>query len=144
MTQTTLWLEAEPSLMGVRYLGAAIRGICALVLREEQAAEFDLALVEAATNIVKHGFSGRLDGRVRLRLGISDNRVEIELRDNGSAFDPLLAAPQNAPWDTDRYESFDTLPEGGFGVSLVHALVDGCTYRRQDNENVLILWKNIE
>lgn len=141
--KTTLWLEAEPSLLGVRYLGAATRGICALVLREEQAADLDLALVEAATNIIKHGFSDRLDGRIRLRLDVSEQRVEVELRDNGPAFDPL-SAPQDTPWDTDSYASFDALPEGGFGVSLVRALADGCEYQRQDGENVLILWKYLE
>lgn len=137
---TTLWLEAEPSLLGVRYLGAATRAICALVLHEEQAAELDLALVEAATNIVKHGFCGRSDGRIRLRLDVSEERVEVELRDNGPAFDPL-SVPQAAPWDADSDASFDALPEGGFGVSLVRALADGCNYQRQDGENVLILWK---
>lgn len=137
---TTLWLEAETSLMAVRYLGAATRGICAQVHCDQTAADLDLALVEAATNVVKHGFSGRPDGRLRVRIDLSEEQITIELHDNGPAFDPL-SAPPNAPWDTDAYDTFETLPEGGFGIALVRALVDGCTYERTKDGNVLTLWK---
>lgn len=137
---TSIWLEVEPSLIGVRFLGVATRGVCAQVLGDEQAAEMDLALVEAATNVIKHGFANGCGGRLRVQINMSDHHVEVILRDDGPAFNPLTA-PESAPWDNGDYESFESLPEGGFGIALIRALVDKCTYHRESDENFLTFQK---
>lgn len=137
---TSLWMEIEPTLLGVRFLGAATRGVCAQVLGDDEAADLDLALVEAATNVVKHGFAGRADGRLRVQLIVTDAFVEIVLRDDGPEFDPL-AGTGNAPWEGGGYGSFEDLPEGGFGLGLIRALVGDCTYSREAVDNVLVLRK---
>lgn len=138
---TTLWLEVRPTLFGVRFLSAATRGVCAQILGDDEAAELDLALVEAATNVVKHGLAGRADGRLRVQLTLTETSVEVVLRDDGPAFDPLADAG-SAPWEQADYQSFDDLPEGGFGLGLIRALVDGCAYRHEAGDNVLTLRKD--
>lgn len=137
---TALWLEVQSTLLGVRFLGAATRGVCAQVLGDDDAADLDLALVEAATNVVKHGFEGRADGRLKVQLVVKEDHVEIVLRDNGPQFDPL-ANTSSAPWERD-YQSFDDVPERGFGLGLIRALVDDCAYDHADGENILTLRKN--
>ena len=71
-------IQVAPTLGGVRLLGAALRGMCLQVLPEDEASEMELALVEAATNIVKHAFSGMTGGQLSAELKIGETFVEVD------------------------------------------------------------------
>ena len=133
-------IQVAPTLEGVRLLGAALRGVCLQVLTDDEASEMELALVEAATNIVKHAFSGMTGGQLSAELKIGETFVEVVLCDNGAAFNPLLTHT-SAPWAEDDYKDFDDLPENGLGLGLIVALTDGQSYHRENGKNALRLQK---
>lgn len=96
-------------------------------------AELELALVEAANNIVIHGHEGKDDGRIGLAVRIDAETVELELTDRG----PPVAAEALEP----RPISLDD--ESGRGMAIIHACVDHVGYRRADGVNHLLLVKRI-
>jgi serine/threonine-protein kinase RsbW len=72
------------------------------------------AVGEAFNNIVLHGYSGRREGSVDLRIQTRRGHIRIELRDWGSGFDPTdVPAP-----------AFDTLPESGLGLYIMQSFME--------------------
>tara|TARA_E500000318_G_scaffold39366_3_gene37937 strand:- start:642 stop:1130 length:489 start_codon:yes stop_codon:yes gene_type:complete len=133
-------IQVEPSLPGVRLLGVASRAICLQSLSEDEASEMELALVEAATNVVKHGFNEVPEGQLAAEFKIDEASIEVVLRDNGPEFNPLTA-PASTPWAEGNDENFDDLPENGFGLGLIIELTDTQSYQRDNEQNALSLSK---
>jgi anti-sigma regulatory factor (Ser/Thr protein kinase) len=81
-----------------------------------------LATSEAVTNAVVHGYEETHKGRVDMSIQLSDSSVTITIRDYGSG---LGRKPYTAP-DTG-------IPhEGGYGVYLLHSLMDEVEVRSLD------------
>ena len=103
----------------------------------------ELALQEAATNIVRHGYMGNnLAERIRLHLSLRPvldvhqkerRALIIELFDTGMTFD-IANAPYNLP-DPDQ------LSESGYGLYLIHKLTDQLGYFQQLGQNCLQMIK---
>lgn len=93
------------------------------------------AVGEAFNNVALHGYAGRSDGRVELRIETKHGRIRIELRDWGSSFDPnAVRAPE-----------LDTLPESGLGFFIMQSFMD-LAYRpgRSGRPNLLTLSKVLD
>ena len=90
-----------------------------------------LAIQEVCTNIVDHAYAHMPDGRISLEFELLRHLLVIEIRDTGQSFDPdSIPAPD--------------LEEGqihGYGLFLIHALMDKVEYYRQANQNVWRLSK---
>lgn len=115
---------------------AALAGLVARGLPAPVAADARLVLEEAFTNIVKYAHAdGGSDHPVHLRLARHADRLEIELVDDGRAFDPL------APAATELEKPFRERADGRMGLSLIRALMDQCRYRRDAGRNHLHLQK---
>ncbi|MCR4407576.1 MAG: ATP-binding protein [Anaerolineae bacterium] len=78
-----------------------------------------LAVQEAATNIVEHAYEGRPDGRVKFVLRAHGACLEIEISDQGKGFD----------FDAVPLPTWSEMQEGGYGVFLIKSLVDDVSYR---------------
>jgi len=132
----TLVLHATPQeVMGaveaLQALGQALR------IPEKQIFGLALALEECASNIVNHAYQRDARQTFRVTFESTANRVSLELRDHGPAFDPTQAPVIEKQGDDDR------LP-GGWGIQLVRRYVDEVRYARERNENVLRLVKHFE
>ena len=101
-------------------------------------AEIQLLLEEAFTNIVKYAHAdGRDDHPVQLRLQVTAGWLELELVDDGIAFDPFAQA-------VDQLERpFAERSDGLMGVPLIKALADEHRYARRGGHNHLTLRKRI-
>lgn len=101
-------------------------------------AEIQLLLEEAFTNIVKYAHAdGRDDHPVQLRLQLTGGWLELELVDDGIAFDPFAQA-------VDQLERpFAERSDGLMGVPLIKALADEHRYARRGGHNHLTLRKRI-
>ena len=97
--------------------------------------EIQLAVEEWYVNIVNHGFGGKNEGQVRLEMAFAGDWLEIEVADNGPAFDPHSLPPPEKP------KSVEEAQIGGLGVFFIRKLMDGTTYRRVDNKNIFIMRK---
>ena len=92
----------------------------------------ELAVNEAASNVMRHAYEGREDGRIVVEADANDERVCVRLRHEGKPFDPAQAAPP----------TFDGTREGGFGVYLIAQSVDEVVYDQDEGgQNTVTLVK---
>ena len=85
--------------------------------------ELVLAVEEAVTNIILHGYEGE-KGVITILIQPNDGAVEIVLLDDAPPFDPTgVPAPQlDLP--------LDERPLGGLGVFIMRKNSDELTYQR--------------
>src|SRR5947209_10073054 len=76
---------------------------------EELMGRLTLALTEAASNIILHGFEGQQSGPITLTVALEDDQVCVTLQHTGKPFDPQRV---DAP-------VFDGSQESGFGLYLM-------------------------
>lgn len=107
-------------------------------LPEEVVGDIRLALEEAVTNIIMHGYADADDHEIEIRFSASADRVAFTILDDGQPFNPL-GAP--AP-DLDR--DFDEMAIGGLGIHLIRELMDNVSYERIDGRNVLVMAKRTD
>jgi serine/threonine-protein kinase RsbW len=109
-----------------------------LGLPESATDELLLAVDEAVSNIIMHGYAGR-DGLIEVDMSADADAVTVRLRDDAPLFDPTGAAAPRldiSPLERDC--------PGGYGVELVRRLVDGLRYRvSAEGRNELILVKSL-
>jgi serine phosphatase RsbU (regulator of sigma subunit)/anti-sigma regulatory factor (Ser/Thr protein kinase) len=94
-----------------------------------------LALEEMASNIVNHAY--HRDDRQKFEVVIEHlgDRVVVETRDRGPAFNPLAAPLPKVSLDS------DDLASGGVGIFLAHHYLDDMVYERKGDQNVLRMTK---
>jgi anti-sigma regulatory factor (Ser/Thr protein kinase) len=114
----------------------AVSTACKLVTPRPQGRawnEFQMQVVsavgEAFNNVVLHGYAGRKEGSIDLRIQTRRSLIRIELRDWGASFDPTAVPPP----------AFDTLPESGLGLYIMQSFME-MTYRA-GRPNLLTLSK---
>jgi len=91
-------------------------------LSEEVIADLKLALTEAASNSVRHAYTGDGVGKVDIAYQLLPDRVVIEVTDEGGGFD--AAKTRNSPGD---------LSEGGLGIAIIRAIADVVEFGAQPN-----------
>lgn len=127
---------------GHRYLNIASACIDALIERIENVPEREmasyavqLAVQETCANIVDHAYKGLDVGRIRLEfiLHADPRRLVVEVYDTGRAFDPTQA----------RAPDLDNAQVRGYGLFLMHQLMDAVTYERLPDRNHWHLVKSL-
>jgi serine/threonine-protein kinase RsbW len=90
-----------------------------------------LALEEVLSNVIRHGYedAGRHVISVSLRVG--EAGVELQVVDDGRAFDPL-SAPQ-----VDLDAPLEERAVGGLGLHLLRGMASDVRYRRSGGRNHL-------
>ncbi|MDF3980800.1 ATP-binding protein [Luteibacter sp. PPL201] len=96
-------------------------------------ADVRLVLEELLVNTVRHGYPDGRDGHIDIDLRILTQRVELELNDDGQAFDPGGHAPPDLPGDLADRDA------GGLGLHLARSIADTFTYSRGPKGNRVIL-----
>jgi serine/threonine-protein kinase RsbW len=81
-------------------------------LEEETLADLKLALTEACSNSVRHAYA-HAEGAVEIVYELHDDRVAIEVTDDGAGFGEARAAAEG-----------DDLVEGGLGIAIIKAIAD--------------------
>ena len=98
-----------------------------------------IAVDEAVTNIVEHGYAGQQRGKgsIWITLDVSRDRFRIEIADNGVTFDPSVLS------DVDIVQHAAAGSSGGLGVFLMRKIMDVVDYRYEAGlKNRLVLVKN--
>jgi anti-sigma regulatory factor (Ser/Thr protein kinase) len=109
-----------------------------LGLNEQAAHHCSLAVDEACTNIVEHGYHGVGAHQViDIFCGKDDKGFVVTLLDDSPAFDPL-AVPEPNP-----ATSMSEREPGGWGVFLIKKLMDDVLYDRQGGRNRLLMIKRL-
>jgi serine/threonine-protein kinase RsbW len=101
-------------------------------LDEEGLYQLELAVTEAASNIMRHAYHGRTDQRIQVVADAFADRIVVRLWHRGAAFDPKTVQPP----------VFDGSREGGFGVYIMNHCVDEVRYvQGEEGEKCICLVK---
>lgn len=93
-----------------------------------------LAVDEAVTNILTHGYEG--SGEIELELSAGGSDLIVRLRDQAPPFDATLLEP------ADPRPAEESEKPGGFGLFLIKNAMDDLRYRNLDNGNELTMIKS--
>ena len=104
---------------------------------EDAIADLKLAITEACSNSVRHAYTED-DGHVHLEFTVADDHVVVLIKDDGGGFHE-----HDDECPECRQVAGVEMAEGGMGISIIRAVVDGFDLRRPDDGgNVLALTKN--
>ena len=102
---------------------------------EETILDTQLAVEEAITNVIVHGYK-EPGGEVVITCYVGSDCVEVEIADTAPRFDPLSMP------EPDLESSIDNRRIGGLGVFLIRQVMDGVSYRYENGKNILLMTKN--
>lgn len=138
MASERTWVIDRSRLEDIGSISEAVRSLAEVELGTEGAGDVELALVEAATNVVRHGY-GPEGGPIRVEaLGIPDG-VVVRISDWGRPIPgEALASAGLSRFDFDPTD-LSEIPEGGMGLSIIASVMDEVTYRSDEGQNVLTL-----
>ena len=97
--------------------------------------DVQLAVDEACTNIITHGYADMDPGSVILDLELEPNRLILSLTDFGHSFEPGNAGV------SDIDASIEERELGGFGLFLINQSMDEVDYRVTEDGNTMVLSK---
>jgi serine/threonine-protein kinase RsbW len=89
-------------------------------LADETLNDLKLAVTEACTNSVRHAYPEN-GGTVDIVYELHDDRLVVEVSDDGSGFDP------------GQVEEAGELSEGGLGIAIIRALTDEFEIAERDD-----------
>ena len=92
-------------------------------LDEDCVAALELAVNEAASNIIKHAYHGRADQWIHMEGEVFPDYVSIRLHHLGDPFDPATAQPP----------ALDGTRESGYGAYMISQCVDQVRYYRDEH-----------
>jgi serine phosphatase RsbU (regulator of sigma subunit)/anti-sigma regulatory factor (Ser/Thr protein kinase) len=110
----------------------------ALPDRADLAFTANLCLEELITNTIQHGLGSAPDRVICVRLSLSDEWLEIVVKDDAPPFDPFAQAP--AP---DLDADLDARAIGGLGVHLVKTMMDDARAYYDGSGNLIVLLKTL-
>ena len=100
--------------------------------------DLKLAVDEACTNIITHGYKGMDPGSIILSFRIQPDRILVQITDFGHVFEPV-AGPKP---DVEAALGDDEL--GGLGLYLIYQTMDNIDYTSSEDGNTLTFTKYIK
>ena len=108
-----LTIPAKPEYITLSRL--ALAGLSRVrTFSDETLADLKLALTEACSNSVRHAY-GDGQGHVDISFDLREDRLIVEVADDGAGFDPVDGARNGAD---------EELSEGGLGIAIIRSIAD--------------------
>ena len=92
---------------------------------------------EAVANIIMYAYPTQEQHTILLRVTYSEKQLVFLLTDKGASFDPTQVD------EVDVTLSLEERPIGGLGIFLIRSIMNEISYQRIDNENHLMMKKDI-
>ena len=108
-----------------------------LSLDNALAKQLQLAIEEAAVNVIEYAYPEGTNGDVEISVEVFSDQMMFKIIDGGVSFAPTDVAK------ADTTLSVEDRPIGGLGVFLVRSLMDKINYERINGKNILTMWKQI-
>jgi anti-sigma regulatory factor (Ser/Thr protein kinase) len=101
---------------------------------EQQIAEIVLALDEALTNVIRHGYGGARDHTIQVCAEVVQDPqhgegLEIRVRDFGKQVDPADICGRD----------LDDVRPGGLGVHIIRSMTNSVEYHRAEGGGMLLV-----
>jgi serine/threonine-protein kinase RsbW len=100
--------------------------------------DLKLAVDEACTNIIQHGYKGMDPGSIILAFLVETDRILVQITDFGHVFEPDDAPIPNVNAELEEREP------GGLGLFLIYQTMDNIDYQASDDGNTLTFTKFYE
>jgi len=94
-----------------------------------------ISVDEACTNIIKHGYQNIQSGSITMNVNVKTDRLEVELIDYGTSFDPSQVNDPNIS------HYVQARKKGGLGIFIMKKFLDDIQYIRSGQANILRLIK---
>ena len=104
-------------------------------MTEEILYDVQLAVDEATTNIISHGYAGLDPGSIILDLDLAPDKLIVSLTDFGHSFEPSSAPAPDVSAPIEEREL------GGFGLFFIQQSMDDMDYEVTEDGNKMILTK---
>ena len=102
---------------------------------EEILYDIQLAVDEACTNVITHGYADMDPGSVILDLELDPDQLTVSLTDFGHSFEPGQAPVPNVE------ASIEDRELGGFGLFFITQSMDSMDYHVTEDGNTMVLKK---
>ena len=133
-------LTIDSRLEQVALVAVALRAVCALSpLGADDVDGMELGVVEAVTNVIRHGYGGAPDRPVAVSVTLGEDRVGVEIRDSGTPIPPAVLERAGEAAPEPDLADLDSLPESGMGLRLIFAVAGRVRYASDGGENRLWL-----
>ena len=106
-------------------------------ITDEVVYDVQLAVDEACTNIISHGYAALDAGSIILDLDIHPDRLVVTLTDFGHAFEPSSAPVPDVDAPIEEREV------GGFGLFFIQQAMDEMKYQVTEDGNKMTLTKHL-
>ncbi len=123
-----LTIPAKPEYITISRL--ALTGLSRVrPFADDTLADLKLALTEATSNSVRHAYANG-EGRVQITFELREDRLIVEVSDDGSGFDdPGVESPAFTDQAERRdgagaADEIDELSEGGLGIEIIRSIAD--------------------
>lgn len=131
-------LSIDSRLEQVRVLSGALRGIGQeLQLTDDKLGQLELMMVEAVNNVIEHAYQLQAGHDVQIRVEYNPQEIQLIISDQGHTM------PDNLHNETRTMPNPEDLPEGGWGIGLIHLLADSIRYIRDTRGNHLYVSKQL-
>lgn len=143
MAERGLIFSLDSRLEQLSLLAVVVRAVCGETpLAGDVIDGVELALVEAVTNVIRHGYAGEPGLPITVRVELLDDRLALTIEDQGTPIPPgLLEAAAAAALPEPTLDP-STWPESGMGLGLIAAAADALAYASSDGWNRLRLdWR---
>lgn len=98
--------------------------------------DLKIAISEAITNSIRHGFKEKPDGEVKIEFHIYSDKLDVIVSDKGKSFDPEAKRKESGPYEAD--EDANLMRIGGLGLFLIETLMDDVKFYSEDGVSVLM------
>lgn len=117
-----------------------IDSVCKSHTQVDEHTIFDLKLAidEACTNIILHGYSGKDSGTIMLGCEVDNHQAVIQISDYGRPFE------HNQRSKPDIDSILENGEMGGFGLYFIYQTMDEVSYETDDGGNRLVLVKKLK
>jgi len=140
VTGTSIIFRVPARLADVRLIGLSVHSLFAdLGFDEVEAFQLELAVTEAANNIVKHSYKFQENASINLKFSTTPSKVSCVFVDTGK-FENFL---KNNGLD-DIATDTKTLPPSSRGIFIICDVMDEVSYRRSGDKNILSLVKYLK
>ena len=132
-------IRIKNNLDEIAILANFVEELCSeLALPTEVTMNINLALEEAVANVIMYAYPSEEEHEILLKVSDTNEQLIFLLTDKGLSFDPTQVA------EVDPTLPIEERPIGGLGIFLIRSIMNEVTYQRLDNENQLIMKKNIK
>jgi anti-sigma regulatory factor (Ser/Thr protein kinase) len=136
--------EIESRLEQVRLIRAALTGVLDhLRVTEPDIMSLELAVTEVANNSIEHGYEGRDNETVKVKIEVRGKLVQVAVIDNAPEFPDAekFRLADDAPEAQDA--AYDEWPVRGRGLQIVKQIVDSIQMKFEDSQNIVTLSKKV-